>query len=67
MEAFCVPHFGAGPPIKIRQDAFENEKGQKSAISGRRLHWILQQNITPDFPQSWEEPPMDQYQCRGKL
>ena len=23
------------------QDAFEHDKGQKSAILGRRLHWIF--------------------------
>ena len=23
------------------QDTFDHDKGQKSAISGRRLHWIL--------------------------
>ena len=26
---------------RISQDAFDHNKGQKSAISGRRLHWIL--------------------------
>ena len=25
----------------MNQDAFDHDKGQKSAISGRRLHWIL--------------------------
>ena len=25
----------------LRQDMFDHDRGQKSAISGRRLHWIL--------------------------
>ena len=25
----------------VSQDAFDHDRGQKSAISGRRLHWIF--------------------------
>ena len=28
-------------PVRNNQDAFDHDKGQKSAISGRRLHWRL--------------------------
>ena len=39
--ASVVTH--AAPKIHklFNQDAFNHDKGQKSAISGRRLHWIF--------------------------
>ena len=39
-------HWHSGPPklqdsMSDCQDQFDHDKGQKSAISGRRLHWRL--------------------------
>ena len=33
------------PGIAMAQDKFDHDEGQKSAISGRRLHWRLSTGI----------------------
>ena len=38
------------PPLDLIQDTFDHDKGQKSAISGRRLHWISQIFSSRCFP-----------------
>ena len=35
------PQYSGVSPISVFQDKFDHDKGQKSAISGRRLHWRL--------------------------
>ena len=42
------------------QDKFDHDKGQKSAISGRRLHWRLSTGFFAFFPVfvcNLDEPP----------